>query len=71
MTTRRRRAGSESFVEEPSAPGAPVFLTPTNNPLQLQSDPPQSSYTLFPQVCTNFYRKTVVYGLLLRKILSY
>lgn len=50
MTTRRRRAGSESFVEEPSAPGAPVFLNPTSNPLQLQPDTPQSPYTLFPQV---------------------
>lgn len=45
MTTRRRRAGSESFVEEPSAPGAPVFL----NSLQLQPDL-QPQYTLFPQV---------------------
>lgn len=50
MTARRRRAGSESYVEEPSAPGAPVFLNPSTHPLQLQPDPTQTAYTLFPQV---------------------
>ncbi|KAG0722302.1 Syntaxin-5 [Chionoecetes opilio] len=50
MTTRRRRAGSESLVEEPTAPGVPVFLNPTASPLQLQPDTPQTPYTLFPQV---------------------
>ncbi|XP_071529096.1 syntaxin-5 [Panulirus ornatus] len=48
MTTRRRRAGSESFVEEPTVPGASAVQSP-HQPLD-QPAPTQSPYTLYPQV---------------------
>ncbi|KAG7158223.1 Syntaxin-5-like [Homarus americanus] len=48
MTTRRRRAGSESYVEEPTVPGASTVQKPQQP--HAQPTLTQSPYSLYPQV---------------------